>query len=74
GWVSAGEANDVACAHLADSGVAELADDWAVLTLGDPRQLADRPFIFRWGQTNAYQGQAFMQGPEDEGWHDRVKV
>ncbi|MFM7925117.1 MAG: hypothetical protein ACKPJJ_33230, partial [Planctomycetaceae bacterium] len=34
---------------------------------GDPCQFADPSYIFRRGQTNAYHGQAFMQGPEDEG-------
>ena len=29
-------------------------------------------YIFRWGQTNAYHGQAFMRGPEDQGWYERV--
>jgi hypothetical protein len=29
-------------------------------------------WIFRWGQTNVYHGQAFMRGPEDEGWYERV--
>jgi hypothetical protein len=29
-------------------------------------------WIFRWSQTNAYHGQAFMRGPEDEGWYERV--
>ncbi|MFM7925469.1 MAG: glycosyltransferase, partial [Planctomycetaceae bacterium] len=28
---------------------------------GDPCQFADPSYIFRWGQTNAYHGQAFMQ-------------
>ena len=41
---------------------------------GDPCQFADPSYIFRWGQTNAYHGQAFMQGPEDEGWYDRVRA
>jgi hypothetical protein len=41
---------------------------------GDPCQFADPSYIFRWGQTNAYHGQAFMQGPEDEGWYDRVQA
>jgi hypothetical protein len=27
---------------------------------------------FRWGQTNAYHGQAFMRGPDDEGWYERL--
>lgn len=31
----AGEANEVARAHLADAGVEELPDDWDVVTLGD---------------------------------------
>jgi len=41
---------------------------------GDPCQFADPSYIFRWGQTNADHGQAFMQGPEDEGWYDRGRV
>jgi hypothetical protein len=39
---------------------------------GDPCQFADPSYIFRRGQTNAYHGQMFMQGSEDEGWCDRV--
>jgi len=39
----------------------------------DPCQFADPSYIFRWGQTNAYHGQWFRQGPEGEGWGDRVR-
>jgi hypothetical protein len=46
----------------------------AIEAPGDPCQFADPSYIFRWGQTNAYHGQAFMQGPEDEGWYDRVQA
>ncbi len=46
----------------------------AIEAPGDPCQFADPSYIFRWSQTNAYHGQAFMQGPEDEGWYDRVKA
>jgi hypothetical protein len=46
----------------------------AIEAPGDPCQFADPSYIFRWGQTNAYHGQAFMQGPEDEGWYDRVRA
>ena len=38
---------------------------------GDPCQFAEPSYIFRWGQTNAYHGQRFRQGPEDEGVGDR---
>jgi hypothetical protein len=46
----------------------------AIEAPGDPCQFADPSYIFRWGQTNAYHGQAFMQGSEDEGWYDRVRA
>ena len=46
----------------------------AIEAPGDPCQFADPSYIFRWGQTNAYHGQAVMQGPEDEGWGDRGRV
>jgi hypothetical protein len=46
----------------------------AINTRGDTSQLADPSYIFRWGQTNACHGQAFIQGPEDEGWYDRVQA
>ena len=44
----------------------------AIEAPGDPCQLDSPSYIFRWGQTNAYHGQAFMRGPEDEGWYERV--
>lgn len=46
----------------------------AIEASGDPCQFADPSHIFRWGQTNAHHGQAFMQGPEDDGWYDRVRA
>ncbi|MFM7869972.1 MAG: hypothetical protein ACKPHU_37625 [Planctomycetaceae bacterium] len=46
----------------------------AIEAPGDPCQFADPSYIVRRGQTNAYHGQAFMQGPEDEGWYDRVRA
>jgi hypothetical protein len=44
----------------------------AIEAPGDPCQLDSPSWIFRWAQTNAYHGQAFMRGPEDEGWYERV--
>jgi hypothetical protein len=44
----------------------------AIEAPGDPCQLDSPSYIFRWSQTNAYHGQAFMRGPEDEGWYERV--
>jgi hypothetical protein len=41
---------------------------------GDPCQFADPSYIFRWSQTNACYGQAFMQGPEDQGRYEGVKA
>ena len=39
---------------------------------GDPCQFESPSYIFRWAQTNAYHGQAFMRGPEDEDWYERI--
>ena len=39
---------------------------------GDPCHLATPAYIFRWGSTGAYHGQAMMQGPNDENWYERV--
>ena len=36
----------------------------AIEAPGNPCRFADASYIFRWGQTNAYHCQAFMQGPE----------
>jgi len=44
----------------------------AIEAPSDPCQLDSPSWIFRWGQTNVYHGQAFMRGPEDEGWYERV--
>lgn len=39
---------------------------------GDPC-IIDRPgYVFRWGSTGAYHGQAMMEGPDDEAWYGRV--
>jgi hypothetical protein len=47
----------------------------AIEAPGDPCQFADPSYIVRRGQTNAYHGQAFMRGSEDEGGgYDRVRV
>ena len=29
-------------------------------------------YVFRWEDTGSYHGQAFMSGPEDEGWYERA--
>jgi cellulose synthase/poly-beta-1,6-N-acetylglucosamine synthase-like glycosyltransferase len=39
---------------------------------GDPCSVAGSGYIFRWGSTGAYHGQAAMLGPEDEAWYMRV--
>ena len=39
---------------------------------GDPCSVAGPGYIFRWGSTGAYHGQAAMLGPEDEGWYQPV--
>ena len=38
----------------------------------DPSAFAAPGYIFRWGSTGVYHGQAFMRGPEDEEWYSRV--
>jgi len=38
---------------------------------GNPCTVASPSYVFRWGSTGAYHGQALMRGPEDEGWYDR---
>jgi glycosyltransferase involved in cell wall biosynthesis len=39
---------------------------------GDPYQLAAPAYVFRWGSTGAYHGQALMRGPDDKIWYSRV--
>jgi len=38
----------------------------------DPCLSAPPSYCFRYGSTQAYHGQHFMQSPDDEGWYDRV--
>ena len=38
----------------------------------DPCLSAAPSYVFRWTSTGAYHGQAWMRGPNDEGWYDRV--
>jgi hypothetical protein len=38
----------------------------------DPCSVDGPGFVFRWGSTGAYHGQALMRGPEDEEWYGRV--
>lgn len=38
---------------------------------GDPCSVGSPSYIFRWGSTGAYHGQASMLGPDDEGWYTR---
>ena len=40
-------------------------------TPADPCSDAQPGYVFRWGSTGAYHGQALMQGPEDERWYER---
>ena len=44
----------------------------AVGPSADPCSVAEPAYVFRWGSTDAYHGQAFMRGPEDEEWYGRV--
>lgn len=37
----------------------------------DPCTAAGPGYVFRWGSTGAYHGQALMNGPEDESWYER---
>ena len=41
---------------------------------GDPCQLHAPAYVFRWGSTGAYHGQASMLGPADESWYEAVGV
>ncbi len=36
---------------------------------GDPCEFATPAYLFRWGSTGAYHGQALMRGPDDETWY-----
>ncbi|MFM7864657.1 MAG: hypothetical protein ACKPHU_10620 [Planctomycetaceae bacterium] len=46
----------------------------AIEAPGNPCLFAEPSYIFRRGQTNACHGQAYMQGPEHEGWYDRGRA
>ncbi len=37
----------------------------------NPCSVGSPSYIFRWGSTGAYHGQASMLGPDDEGWYTR---
>lgn len=37
---------------------------------GDPCMTNKPGYVFRWGSTGAYHGQAMMRGPDDETWYD----
>ena len=39
---------------------------------GDPCAAASPAYVFRWGSTGAYHGQAFMHGPDDQQWYERA--
>ena len=41
-------------------------------TAGDPCSVATTGYVFRWGPTGAYPGQALMRGPEDEEWYGQA--
>lgn len=38
----------------------------------DPTFLAMPGYVFCWGSTGEYHGQAFMRGPDDENWYDKI--
>ena len=40
---------------------------------GDPCQYATPSYVFRWGSTGSYHGQAFMRSEDDVGWYERVR-
>lgn len=44
----------------------------AIGPAGDSCLLAAPSYIFRWGSTGAYHGQALMQGPGDVNWYGRA--
>jgi len=39
----------------------------------DPCAVASPSYVFRWGSTGAYHGQALMRGPEDEEWYQTIQ-
>ena len=40
----------------------------------DPCSVGNPSYVFRWGSTGAYHGQALMRGPEDEAWYSRPLI
>jgi hypothetical protein len=38
----------------------------------DPSAAATPGYVFRWGSTGAYHGQALMRGPDDEDWYEHA--
>jgi hypothetical protein len=44
----------------------------AVGESADPCSVDKPAYVFRWGSTGAYHGQALMQGPEDQKWYERA--
>lgn len=46
----------------------------AVEPPADPCQFDSPSYIFRWGSTGAWHGQALMRGPEDEDWYERARA
>jgi hypothetical protein len=38
----------------------------------DPCQTHPPSYVFRWGSTDEYHGQALMRGAEDEEWYGRI--
>ena len=39
----------------------------------DPCMIANPSYVFLWGSTGAYHGQALMRGPEDEQWYHAIQ-
>jgi cellulose synthase/poly-beta-1,6-N-acetylglucosamine synthase-like glycosyltransferase len=44
----------------------------AVGPSADPSAALGSAYVFRWGSTGMYHGQAMMRGPEDECWYEKV--
>ena len=41
---------------------------------GDPCLFAEPCYVFRWGSTGGYHGQAMMSGPENETWYAAAEL
>lgn len=41
---------------------------------GDPCEIGEPTYVFRWGDTGCYHSQFQMRSPDDTGWYDRLKA